>query len=388
MSGDDESGISVRTDVHALVVRGASRDDATGRKRIERAALDVKGILVAMRDDDGVPVLALPAQGGDGAGASPGRAEVVEGQREGRSWRLEVAVGRALTVGERDALGRGVEQLLWPPLPPVRRVHHLSCLTMCPLGGRLWNEHGKLVCHCLLVETAEGLVLVDTGLGVAAFADLRRFSGPAFRGVYRPVHEPDASAVRQVERLGYAVDDVRHIVLTHLDVDHAGGLADFPNATVHVSADERRAAEEPRTFFERQRYVPAQWAHDVRWQLHEVKGERWYGFPCVRDLPGLPPEILLVPLVGHTRGHCGVAVDVGGRWLLHCGDAYFHKDEMDAADPWCPAALRLHQRLMAVDDVARRRNQARLRELQRGVGDGVTVLCAHDPDDLARLRQG
>ncbi|MFD0510570.1 MBL fold metallo-hydrolase [Streptomyces aureus] len=30
--------------------------------------------------------------------------------------------------------------------------------------------------------------------------------------------------------LGYAVDDVRHIVLTHLDLDHAGGLPDFPRA--------------------------------------------------------------------------------------------------------------------------------------------------------------
>lgn len=38
------------------------------------------------------------------------------------------------------------------------RIHHLNCVSTCPLGGRL-------CCHCLLLETQQGLVLVDTGLG-------------------------------------------------------------------------------------------------------------------------------------------------------------------------------------------------------------------------------
>ncbi len=38
-----------------------------------------------------------------------------------------------------------------------------------------------------------------------------------------------------MKRLGYSINDVRHIILTHLDLDHAGGLHDFPNAAVHVS---------------------------------------------------------------------------------------------------------------------------------------------------------
>ena len=40
--------------------------------------------------------------------------------------------------------------------------------------------------------------------------------------------------------------DAGTIVLTHLDLDHAGGLADFPQATVHVSATELRALQAPR----------------------------------------------------------------------------------------------------------------------------------------------
>ncbi|RZL98332.1 MAG: MBL fold metallo-hydrolase, partial [Sphingomonas sp.] len=50
------------------------------------------------------------------------------------------------------------------------RIHHLNCGTCCPAGGRLFDgytPHGAahLVCHCLLIETDAGLVLVDTGYG-------------------------------------------------------------------------------------------------------------------------------------------------------------------------------------------------------------------------------
>ena len=52
------------------------------------------------------------------------------------------------------------------------RVHHLNCGTLCPHGRRLLAGEGGLlepatvVCHCLLIETDDGLVLVDTGFGV------------------------------------------------------------------------------------------------------------------------------------------------------------------------------------------------------------------------------
>lgn len=52
----------------------------------------------------------------------------------------------------------------------------------------------------------------------------------------------DETAIRQVERLGYTADDVRHIILTHLDIDHSGGLSDFPAAQVHVLQAEIDAA--------------------------------------------------------------------------------------------------------------------------------------------------
>lgn len=45
----------------------------------------------------------------------------------------------------------------------------------------------------------------------------------------------------------------------------------------------------------------------------------------MRRLTGLPPEILALPLPGHSRGHAAIAVDTGHGWLVHAGDAYFHR---------------------------------------------------------------
>ncbi len=273
------------------------------------------------------------------------------------------------------------------------RVHHLNCGTMCPLGGRLMDGtsrglQARLTCHCLLLETdGSGLVLVDTGLGMrdvrAPAPRLSRF----FLTVNRIQLDPEETAVRQVERLGFAARDVRHIVLTHLDFDHAGGLEDFPEAEVHLLAAEADAARDRGTFNARARYRPLQWDNVQHWNRYAVGvgGEPWFGFEAVRDLQGLPPEILLVPLAGHTRGHSGVAVRTdGGGWLLHAGDAYFFRGEMRGR-PRCPPGLRLFQRRAQASGEERRRTQQRLRELAASRPD-VRIISAHDPVEFDALR--
>ncbi len=271
------------------------------------------------------------------------------------------------------------------------RIHHLNAVSTCPLGGALVDgrtvgPRGRLACHCLLVEGTDGLVLVDTGLGLRDVAAPRTRIGSAFLSLFRPELREQMTAARQIERLGFEAEDVRHVVLTHLDVDHAGGLDDFPRATVHLLAEERDAAEARRTFLDRLRYRPAQWSSRERWRAYaRGEGEPWFGFDAVRDLDGLPPEILLVPLIGHTRGHAGVAVHGERGWLLHAGDAYFCRAEMDPEIPRCTPGLRLFQTLMEKDRKARLWNRDRLRLLAMDHGGEVTVTCSHDPIEFERL---
>ncbi len=256
------------------------------------------------------------------------------------------------------------------------RVHHVNCGTMCPLGFAAMKVEPKLVCHVLVIETEAGLVLVDTGVGTADINDPSKLGG-AFNAVARPKLDHNETALAHVERLGFSRGDVRHILPTHLDLDHAGGIADFPKAKVHLFKREHEAAMARATLPEQHRYMPHHWAHGVDWALYETGGERWFGFDCVRELAGLPPEILIVPTIGHTRGHSVVAIDDGNGFLVHAGDAYFHRNEMDPVRPRCPAALSMFQRVVAVDNTARVRNQERLRILKRD--EKVRMFSAHDP---------
>jgi glyoxylase-like metal-dependent hydrolase (beta-lactamase superfamily II) len=254
------------------------------------------------------------------------------------------------------------------------------------MDGRSVSLRGRLVCHCLLLETSAGLVLVDTGFGLRDVADPPARLSRVFLTLLSPDFREEMTAARQIEALGLDRRDVRHIVLTHLDFDHAGGLDDFPQAAVHMLQRERDTATARRTMLDRMRYRPQQWSTRANWRVYRAgEGEPWFGFDAVRELEGLSPDILLVPLIGHTLGHAGVAVNRGDRWLLQTGDAYFHRGEMDPRRPRCTPGLRMYQTLMEKDRRARLWNQRRLRELHRQHGARVTVMCGHDPVEFERL---
>lgn len=257
------------------------------------------------------------------------------------------------------------------------------------MDGRSPNVlgRGRLCCHCLAVETDAGLVLVDTGFGLLDVRHPRQRLSGFFLSLLSPDFREEMTAVRQLQRLGFEPADVRHIVLTHLDFDHAGGLDDFPAATVHLLQREQDEAKLQKTWLDRQRFRPQQWSSLPRWRGYPAQGgERWEGFESVRPIDGLPPEVLMVPLPGHTHGHAGVAVQgAGTEWLLQAGDAYFFRDEMDLARPRCTPGLRFYQTMMEKDRTARLANQQRLRDLKRAAAGRITVCCSHDPVEFERL---
>jgi glyoxylase-like metal-dependent hydrolase (beta-lactamase superfamily II) len=145
--------------------------------------------------------------------------------------------------------------------------------------------------------------------------------------------------------------------LHHRSEPHTNSHADF-NKSERTGASESRSAPRDR----------------VRAGFASKPARRWFGFSCVRELVGMPPEILMVPLAGHTLGHCGVAVRGPTGWLLHAGDAYFIRDEMALDGYSCTPILRAYQRLMAADNATRLLNQMRLRELKRVHGREIRLF--------------
>jgi glyoxylase-like metal-dependent hydrolase (beta-lactamase superfamily II) len=273
------------------------------------------------------------------------------------------------------------------------RIHHLNCGTCCPVGGRLFDGTSDstlahLVCHCLLIESDRGLILVDTGFGTRDVTAPGPRLAPFFRALNNPQLRREETAVAQLRALGHKPEDVRHIVISHLDFDHAGGIEDFPNAAIHITAREKEVADQQRggAFVGARRYRPQQWDEVEDWRLYRMGGgEPWFGFDAVRDLHGLPPEILLVPLAGHTWGHSGVAIDTPQGWLFYAGDAYFYRGEIGAERYDCPPGLRGYQKLMEVDRAARLNNQRRIRGLSLDHGDQVRIFCAHDAREFEIL---
>jgi len=196
-------------------------------------------------------------------------------------------------------------------------------------------------------------------------------------------HEETAFA--QVGALGYSTSDVKHIVLTHLDVDHAGGLADFPRAKVHVHAREHAAAMARATFFDRQRYASAQWSHGAKWEVYSEDGDTWRGLPAITRLRGIDADIGLVPLHGHTRGHSAVITrSRDDRWLMHAGDAYFHRNAIEGSSR-VPPGLALIESIDEVNPAQRRASVAAIRQLCASYRD-LDVFCAHDEREFAALR--
>ncbi|MFD0895819.1 MBL fold metallo-hydrolase [Luteolibacter ambystomatis] len=221
----------------------------------------------------------------------------------------------------------------------------------------------------MLLEHDSGLVLVDTGIGLEDIAHpVERIGSSAINAAGFQFHEP-LTAIRQIERLGFRAADVTDIILTHGDHDHVGGLADFPNANVHISEEEHFQLG-----IDHRRYSSAQFAHRPRWITHPTSSERWFGLEA-RSLDlfnGI--SIHLIPLFGHTLGHCGVAIQDGDRWLLHAGDAYYLRVELSTDNH--PVSTLATQR--ADDDDLRRASLSELRRLAQKHAPEIEIFGYHD----------
>ena len=222
-----------------------------------------------------------------------------------------------------------------------------------------------------VVEHAEGLVVIDTGLGA-------HIPGPrSVRGFPpAPTTTRDQEIDAGMRRHGLDPRDVRLVVLTHLDTDHTGGVRHFPHAEVLVH---RREHDFARTRIGRYRYRPSLWPADFAPTLYELDPEPCGPFASSRAITR-SGDMRLVPIPGHSPGQVAVAYERDGVTLL------FAADHMLRAD-WFAEDLAAGRLLMlgAFGKSDARMTSLRLQEFIR---DRPTVLLpAHDADAARRLAE-
>lgn len=194
-------------------------------------------------------------------------------------------------------------------------IHLLNCFT-CDAH---WPSTLKTGMVCLLIETDQGLALVDTGLGLDDYAN-PAWMTQLFRIITVVRFDPNEAAVNRIKQLGYKPEDVKHIILTHMHFDHCSGLPDFPHAKVHVHRREYEAFTDKKILhWDEYAYIPRYIEHRPEFILYDNANKKWYDFDAIR-LP-FEPEMYFIPLHGHSRGHCGVAIKVENGWFFHAGDA-------------------------------------------------------------------
>ncbi len=243
-------------------------------------------------------------------------------------------------------------------------------------GGRL--RPGRLPMTCLLVERADGLLMVDTGFAASARTAPNENVGRLFQLMSPVAVQVGEAAVDRVRAVGRRPEDVTDIICTHLDVDHVAGLKDFPGARVHaarVEVNDAVGSWDPR-------YQQRCWAHRPRWEKHDLVRHEVLGFPTSRDVFG-DGSVFLLGAAGHSKGHVAVAVKTRSGHTVHTGDAVYLEDEARYGVAGLGPGLRAMRRL-----VDRDKDEAeRTRKLVAGLmaDPAVQVVTSHDEWTLARL---
>ncbi|MFN0026079.1 MAG: MBL fold metallo-hydrolase [Acidimicrobiales bacterium] len=158
--------------------------------------------------------------------------------------------------------------------------------------------------------------------------------------------DPTLTVHQRGEQLAPAVDMV---LLSHAHEDHMAGLSRFPHADVHVHHADHQGVTHLEGLMDIYGMLDAEfeqhWRHEVVQQFN-YRGRpdaRSFNDDTVFDLGGASVQV--IPLPGHTRGHCGFLIEPDGLFYMadidlssfgpYYADAWSNLDAMEASLTRC-----------------------------------------------------
>jgi N-acyl homoserine lactone hydrolase len=237
---------------------------------------------------------------------------------------------------------------------------------LAPLFDERWSDW--LPVYAFAIEHRDGVILVDSGSN-AGLKRLPRWH-PYFRLAVRFEIEREQEAGPQLRALGIAPRDVKTIVLTHMHVDHDGGLADFTASTVLVSPGELKSASG--FAGEIRGYLPRRWPKGFDPQPLALADEPFGPFAKSRRVTA-DGAVIAIPTPGHTGDHLSLAVDDRDAIIILAGDASYTETSMTAGQVDGVSA----------DEAIASATLTKLRDL--ATRRPMVYLPTHDPDSALRL---
>jgi glyoxylase-like metal-dependent hydrolase (beta-lactamase superfamily II) len=227
----------------------------------------------------------------------------------------------------------------------------------------------------LLEHPTAGPILIDTGLHPCTADRLKDNFGRVNAFFFRTLRtSPQQSVGAQLQARGMAPARIELVVMTHLHVDHASAMSEFPAATFICTRREWHAATA--RFGEWSGYVRRQLPAPSRVRaidLASESSERHGPFDRTVDLLG-DGSIRLLDTPGHTAGHMSVLARLTGREALLVGDAiYTMRNLREGILPW-----------RTIDDDIYRRSVGQLHEYAEQNPDAL-MIPTHDADVWDRL---